>query len=153
MNIDYRQKQVPTGIRVGDNLSLHPNLEDSFNSRFPTIKGLLAGTITYTFSSNPGVGTLNLLIVDHDLGYIPATRVQYKNSADNDYHFLPRIRISGDFIPSIWEVNQGIEYRATSTQLIIRYVRSETGSVPGGSGENMNGKSFDFKFFIFADPG
>lgn len=160
--MDYRQKYLDIGIRVNPNDVRHSDSKtDSFNSRFPNLKAYQILERDYTFSSNPGAGDTTLITIPHGLPDRPASRANYSDSTGDDWYFFPWFLNSQGFsgMFDYWTLQQRIDYVVDDTNLIIKYRRREnpadlgggTVAVPGGSGLNMNGLTFKFHIYLFAD--
>lgn len=156
--VSYDTKYVKGGIRIAPKDSNLDNLnpkQDAFNSKFPLLKAYMTGEETYTFSSEPGTGTTDLFSITHNLGYKPASYVNHRDMSDVYRGLMPWLKLAtGGIPPADWQLEQEINYFVTDTILKVQYRRTNVaGSPPGGSGTTMNGKTFKFKYYIFADAG
>jgi len=155
---DYRLKTVKSGMKIASpegDIFLDVD-EQVIHSQFPLLKEYLIKEYEYTFTSNPGVGTTNIISETHDLDYVPSSmafKIEEWNSEDWVLA-LPIIRT--DFIISpAGSSSLYVRYYVDDTDIKIYIVKEHFGTF--GSGDevrtNVNGETWTFKLFIFADPG
>lgn len=96
-------------------------------------------TIPYKFESEPAVGTTNLLVLEHGYKYRPTSLCQFSDDAE-----------TYDLLPAIYEVDvpSGVlkQFRCNcDDKYLYIFLRRE------GASANLNGRTFYFKYSIYAD--
>lgn len=141
------------GIKIAKDGINAPDATDQqliFTSAHNHLKLVKVGTASYTFSSNPGTGTLTLATIAHGLSFTPGHDGHYQWNDPSSYtqnSVLPWV-----IVPSwglAWTIYT-ISLRANATNLYIIFDRTDVG---GGAPIDLTGHSFDFDYAIYGDNG
>lgn len=97
------------------------------------------GNASSSFTGNVGAGTYNIISVSHGFGFKPASIMNWKNLANNNYGTG---RIDLDAQADAYYISY-----ATSTAFFIDFVKT------GSSAFDTTGTSYTFRYYIFASPG
>jgi hypothetical protein len=158
MSTNYLQKNRQSGMIIaspGSNVD-SPVKDHSVNTQFPLLKSFLVKEYTYTFSSNPSPGITNMFSENHDLGYVPASEVYsvVEDTGITTYH-LPTSFFDLQFDPDFDAQTVWLNYYVDSTkiQFYVNKIRGDYFNPANENLTNLNGKTFKFKAYIFADPG
>lgn len=105
----------------------------------PKLEERNVDVLTYTFVSNPAIGsTTNLLTVNHGYSYVPAAVVYVKDVTAGRFSILP--------YNVVFPTQYMITY-TTNTQLKVDY------KCPIDNSTDMTGRIFQFKYYIFVEEG
>ncbi len=107
-------------------------------------------TIKYTFASNPGAGTLNLVTITHGYNYIPMSIVFAEDTSGTGQFVVPVNWYIYRSNPGPIMTEQIIRYYMDSQNLKIDYIRNDFGGADPGA-LNMNGRIYTFKHYIFVE--
>ena len=144
------------GIKISkDGIDVETALDDDliFTTKYSYLKIVKIGTFSYTFSSNPGAGCMTLGTIAHNIDVTPAhdsffnhdiygTGITYTKSP----YFTASIGPGPDDL-SAYEFTS----YCNNTNIVFRMCRYDYGGA--GSPINLNGKTVNYKYYIFADPG
>jgi hypothetical protein len=109
-----------------------------FTSKYPLLKIIKAGTLSYTFTSDPADGETVLMgTINHNFGYIPAHDSFVKYDTETFYKNIPALID----ISSVYS-------KAKINTVDFEFICSD----PFGD-KDYNGKTIIIKYYIFADPG
>jgi hypothetical protein len=108
------------------------------------------GTLSYTFTSNPGYSSrTNLLTIPHNYGIIPASYCMIKGISI-EWIVTPASISQFGLYYGVYD-NQWFDCYATATDFKIDYVYGDKYS--HAYDLNMTGYNFTFKYYLFSNNG
>ena len=101
-----------------------------------------SATFSYTFSSEPGNGTLNIRTIAHGYSYAPLALMFW--STDNVKFYLMPAYFNTDFT---FGGRMQFKYYTNSTNLVVDFIRTATTTA------SVNGLTYYFKYYITTEDG
>jgi len=109
------------------------------------------GTVEYTFTADPPVGTLNMVTIPHGYNYTPMAIVFAEDTSGSLDFVIPIKWYVYKSVPGLEMTEQLIKYYVDDTNLKIDYVRTEPSMSPDPGDIDMNGRIYTFKYYIFVE--